>query len=112
LPRSFESLDSWLAEFTGLAQPGAPVIIVGNKLDLYVNGDGNCVRPKEGEKWARQRGLKYFSTCAYDGTGLTELVDYLTSAIPPRQFSYYPSSIQLDGDRPQQSTKKTLECCT
>jgi small GTP-binding protein len=110
--RSFDSLDSWLTEFTGLAQPGATVVIVGNKLDLYVKGDESCVRPEEGKRWAKQRGLMYFSTSAYLGTGLKELVNYLMTAIPQRQITYSSNSIHLDGDVSRPPAEKKSSCCS
>jgi small GTP-binding protein len=109
---SFESLESWLTEFTGLAQPGAAVVIVGNKIDLYVKGDPAHVRPEDGERWAKHHNLKYFSTSAQDGTGCNELVDHLIMAVPQRGVSYLPSTVDLAARRTRRTQETKLGCCS
>ena len=52
---SFESLNSWKEEFTGLAKPGAPIILIGNKYDIYKESPEK-VKIDEAEKWCKENG--------------------------------------------------------
>lgn len=107
--QSFESLDSWLKEFTDLAQPGAIVAVVGNKLDLYADADER-VRPDDGEKWANVRGLKFFTTSAQDGTGIEELREYMLNTVPQKNVIDLPAPI-VDLAKPRPPPAKTGGCC-
>jgi small GTP-binding protein len=102
---SFDSLDSWFEEFTGLAQPGAIVAIVGNKVDLIREREP-AVRPDEAEKFAKARGLRYFSTSAQDGTGVAELAKYMLAVVPQRHVAWMPT-VELAGAK----TAQQRGCC-
>jgi small GTP-binding protein len=108
---SFESLESWLAEFTTLAQPGAAVVVVGNKIDLYANGDPAHVSPEDGDRWAKDRNLRYFSTSARDGAGCNELVDHLMIAVPQRGVSDLLVNVNLATRRMRRANETRPRCC-
>ncbi|KAH0794962.1 small GTP-binding protein [Histomonas meleagridis] len=96
---SFNSLSSWVDEFSGLAQPGATIVVVGNKFDLYEDPSSaeDRVKIDEAEKWCKAKGLKFITTSALSGKGIQELLDYVMSTIPSKAISYVPSSVQLSG---------------
>ena len=104
---SFDSLDSWLEEFMSLAQPGAIVAIVGNKLDLYPTTQDK-VKIEEGEKWAKVRGLKYFSTSAQDGTGVDDLRQYILNTVPQKNITFLPS---VDISQRSAKANEKRRCC-
>lgn len=99
--KSFESLEGWVNEFLGLAQPSAILVIVGNKLDKLNNPDEpideeNIVKPEEAEKWAALHHYQYFSTSARDGTNVQNLIDYLLNSTLQRAVTNLPSSLNID----------------
>ncbi|KAH0795012.1 small GTP-binding protein [Histomonas meleagridis] len=104
---SFNSLSSWIDEFSGLAQPGAIIVVVGNKLDLYETSQER-VNLDEAEKWCKVKGLKFIATSACSGTGIQELLDYIMSVISQKEISYFPSAVALN-NAPQKSNNGG--CC-
>ena len=104
---SFESLNSWVEEFTSLAQPGATVVLVGNKSDLSQKFQ---VKPDEGEKWAKAHGIKFFQTSASEGTNIQELRDYLFQVMPQRASPFMPSTVNLTTTS-QATPEEKGKCC-
>lgn len=99
--KSFESLDGWVNEFLGLAQPTAILTIVGNKLDKLTDpvdpiDEDSIVKPEEAEKWAALHRYQYFSTSARDGTNVQDLADYLLNSTLQRAVTNFPSSLNID----------------
>jgi small GTP-binding protein len=89
---SFESLDSWIAEFAGLAQPHSVILIVGNKADLLADHPDAQAQRDVAEDWARRHGLPYVTASARDGTGIADLMGLLFDRIPAAQATYAPTS--------------------
>ncbi|OHT16696.1 small GTP-binding protein [Tritrichomonas foetus] len=108
--QSFESLDGWVDEFLGLAQPGAILVIVGNKLDKLTNEDPEEVKPEEAERWAREHHFEYFSTSAQDGTNVQELANYLLNTTPQRTIANFPSTIDISDENAKKKEEKK-GCC-
>jgi small GTP-binding protein len=106
---SFDALESWFNDFTDLAQPGAIVVIVGNKLDIYATAEDR-VKVEDAEKWAKRRQLKFFTTSAQTGVGITELTDYLLSTVPQRPVMFQPTSVDIGMKRPDE-TEQAKPCC-
>jgi small GTP-binding protein len=91
-PPSFKSLDSWIEEFTSLAQPRAVIVVIGNKADLLVIEDNPAhIQPAHAASWAHARNLAYITTSAQDGTGIKELVELLFERVPQAHVSDAPS---------------------
>ena len=109
--QSFESLDGWVEEFLGLAQPGAILVIIGNKLDLLDSNEQNNehVSPSEAEIWAKQHNFEYFSTSAQTGTNVNELREYLLTTTPQRAITHFPSSVDIEDTEQNKDNKKP--CC-
>jgi small GTP-binding protein len=89
-PPSFAALEPWIGEFTGLAQPGAVLVVVGNKADLLRDDGAAQVQPAHAASWARARNLPYITASARDGTGIRELVELLFERVPEAQVSCAP----------------------
>ena len=104
---SFESLNSWVEEFMSLAQPGAIIVLVGNKSDLTQKFQ---VKPDEAEKWAKSHGFKFFLTSASQGTNIVELRDYLFQTMPQRVSPFMPSTVNLT-TASQGKTEDEGKCC-
>ena len=104
---SFNSLSSWIDEFSGLAQPGATIVVVGNKYDLYEEAEDK-VRIEEAERWCKLKGLKFIITSAFSGTGIQELLNYIMSEISQKEISFFSSAVSLDA--PSQKSD-TGGCC-
>lgn len=102
---SFDSLSSWVDEFMSLAQPGALLIVIGNKCDLVKEFQ---VKPEEGEKWAKTHSFKFFTTSAQDGTNINELANYLLQTIPGRSLSFLPASVNVNQTKKVEDKKG---CC-
>jgi small GTP-binding protein len=105
---SFEALDSWLSEFCDLAQPGALVALVGNKLDL-VEGAEERVKEDDARRWAKNHQLHLFLTSAMDGRGIPELTQYILTKLPQGQLMFQPSSVDL-GEKGKEA-KTSDGCC-
>lgn len=66
VPKTFETMDSWLDEFLIQASPpdpeNFPFVVIGNKIDL----DSRAVSQKRATDWCQQRnsGIPYFETSA------------------------------------------------
>ena len=113
--KSFDSLESWVNEFVGLAQPNAMLVSVGNKVDWLPQlqespESDNIVNPSEAELWAQQRNYKYFSTSALDGTNIKELANYLLEKMPQGQILNQSSSIDIAHQRTDKDEKGG--CCS
>jgi small GTP-binding protein len=105
---SFDRVDTWYADFSDLAEPGAVIVLVGNKLDLWTGAEEQ-VNTEEGEKWAHNHQLRYFSTSAEDGTGIPELVKYILTTVPQRLIMFEPSSVDIGHGKISES--KSNDCC-
>jgi small GTP-binding protein len=64
---TFDSLLQWLESIDQCANPGTPVILAGNKIDLTP-----AVEYQEAENFAADRGLTLFLTSAANGEGIEE----------------------------------------
>ena len=100
---SFDSLNSWVEEFTNLAQAGALIILVGNKCDLI---DEFEIKPEDGEKWAKTHNMRYFSTSAKESTNIIELREYILQTLSQRSISFFNSTVSLEN-----SKKNKSGCC-
>lgn len=104
---SFASLDSWRDEFTGLAQPGAPIIVVGNKCDI--SGDcADAVSLEDAERWCRAGGHRFIVASALNGTGVPELVAEIFTSTQQRAVQYLPT---VDVSRRQGDAGGSGGCC-
>ena len=75
---SFDNLEHWLKEVK-LYSPnngeGVVKLLVGNKIDLSDNGDGEYERQvdrHEAEEWARNQGMLFLEASAKTRTGVQE----------------------------------------
>jgi small GTP-binding protein len=88
---SFNSLESWIVEFSGLAQQRAIILLVGNKADILTPDDPHHIPISEAESWAEVHHLPYITTSARTGDGIKDLVDFLFAKIPEAQAVYVPT---------------------
>ncbi|OHT07295.1 putative Ras-related protein Rab-4A [Tritrichomonas foetus] len=77
--RTFEELESWLNEFITEAPPNPSIVLVGNKCDL---SDVIEVEQDEIQVFAKDHELRYFSTSAFSGEGVDDMLQALLSMIP------------------------------
>lgn len=100
---SFDGLMSWVEEFTSLALPGAPIFLVGNKLDC----PNQVVKKDEALRWAENRGMHFFATSAYTGEGVEDLIKEIRST-----FSTMSSVVltTIDSQRLEPKEKDDDKC--
>lgn len=67
--KSFENANMWLNDIRSLCDPGAVIMLVGNKADLV---EKRVVAMKEAEEFAQRQDLTYLETSAMDGTNVRE----------------------------------------
>ena len=77
--RTFDDLESWLDEFITEAPPNPSIVLVGNKCDL---SDVIEVENDEIQVFAKEHHLRYFTTSAFNGDGVNEMLNALLSMIP------------------------------
>ena len=87
---SFLSINYWVDQFTEFAQPGAGLVIVGNKSDLK---NQIQVDPSEGEEWAKAHDYKFFTTSARTGENVNDLAEYVSKMLLNRSFSMSLKSV-------------------
>lgn len=107
-PTSLVKARHWVAELQRQASPGIVIALVGNKLDLTIQGtdsdmaaggdselsspegteegDARKVTTKEARDYAEEEGLLFFETSAKDGTGVQEVFSAIANAIPETQL--------------------------
>ncbi|MFX0091647.1 MAG: Rab family GTPase [Candidatus Hodarchaeota archaeon] len=66
---SFEVLDQWVEEFRSVTDDSVPMVLIGNKIDLY---DIREVKYEEGLKKAEVIGATFFETSAKRETEIIE----------------------------------------
>lgn len=102
--KSFEALPSWHEEFVSLAQPGALLVLIGNKSDL---ADEIQVPFAEAEEWAKVHDIKFFYTSAKDNTNINELSEYVLNSMP-KNVTFTAISLDQKNKKPQ---KNSEGCC-
>ena len=75
---SYEKLDYWNEQIKLNAPENTKYILVGNKTDPK---DKREVTTEEGEKFAKDNGVKFFETSAKDGTNVNEAFELLATEI-------------------------------
>ena len=100
---SFEKLGFWLSEIKKNAAEQARIILVGNKLDKYLNRQ---VSKADGEKFAKENHLSFFQTSATDNINVKELFEtYLLDTVEIVRKISHPIGITLS------KTNTERNCC-
>ena len=107
-PTSLTKAKHWVAELQRQASPGIVIALVGNKLDLTsddngnrtagdddgasdgereqeeeeADGDARKVSTKEAKDYAEEEGLLFFETSAKTGVNVSEVFTAIANAIP------------------------------
>jgi small GTP-binding protein len=105
---SFESLESWIIEFSGLAQQRAVIVLVGTKSDLIDKSDSTHIPLTEAQAWADAHHVHYITASACTGDGIKELVDFLFEKVPAARIAYMPTPTLNIGATP---TRPKDGCC-
>ena len=95
---SFDFLPQWLKEVDVYSPNGGKdvvKILVGNKIDL----EDRVVSRKEGEAWARSKGMMYLECSAATSAGITQVFDELCAKV-------LQNDRLLVGTRPRSSGQK------
>lgn len=111
-PTSLVKAKHWVAELQRQASPGIVIALVGNKLDLTneaegevdakitapegdgeedaeaaeESGDARKISTKEGRGYAEEEGLLFFETSAKTGVNVQEVFTAIANAIPETQM--------------------------
>lgn len=106
--QSFDSLQTWISEFTTYAKPGALLIIVGNKSDL----DHYQVTVDEARRFAEEQDLHYFTTSAVTGKNIQEMAEFMADSLLDPQNAIISESSGHSIDIAKNSQKETgNNCC-
>lgn len=70
---SFVHLEKWFNELYKHCGT-IPIILVGNKIDLIKE---RVIHPEEGERYARQKGIKYYEASAKTGENVIDIIEEL-----------------------------------
>eukprot|EP00919_Chromeraceae_sp_WS-2016_P019934 GHVR01047362.1.p1 GENE.GHVR01047362.1~~GHVR01047362.1.p1 ORF type:complete len:208 (-),score=44.28 GHVR01047362.1:77-700(-) len=102
---TFDSLQNWLDELRGSAEPDVTIIVVGNKQDRC-SADPNIreVTEREGKFWAERRGLLWVEASAVTSLNVKHIFETLLQEIYNKQ-SQVQRDVNADGD----STKVNVE---
>ncbi|KAL9644076.1 hypothetical protein ABK040_005542 [Willaertia magna] len=71
--KTFEALDSWMAESSKYGAKSIVVVVCGNKIDEK----NRAVSEKDGRDWATKNGLIFFETSASSGENVQLVFDTL-----------------------------------
>jgi small GTP-binding protein len=66
---SFDHLEDWVTMFTEVAEPGALITVVANKIDE----EDHAVVAAEGRQWAESQNMDWAQVSAKTGQGVKEL---------------------------------------
>jgi small GTP-binding protein len=67
--QSFEDIEEWISAFSEVAEPGALIVLIGNKSDILPH----AVLADEAKQWASAQGMEWFQTSAKTGEGIREM---------------------------------------
>jgi small GTP-binding protein len=95
---SFNSLESWLNDIKENSNE-VPVIIFGNKCDLFENYE---VENEEAKKFAKEHNLQYFETSAKQNVNVQEGFN----SIAEIAYEKYSGNNSLDLNKPKQKPDK------
>ena len=95
---SFNSLESWLNDIKENSNE-VPVVIFGNKCDLFENYE---VENEEAKKFAKEHNLQYFETSAKQNVNVQEGFN----SIAEIAYEKYSGNNSLDLNKPKQKPDK------
>ena len=95
---SFNSLESWLNDIKENSNE-VPVVIFGNKCDLFENYE---VENEEAKKFAKEHNLQYFETSAKQNVNVQEGFN----SIAEIAYEKYSGKNSLDLNKPKQKPDK------
>ena len=95
---TFKSLDAWLNDIKENSNE-VPVVIFGNKCDLFENYE---VENEEAKKFAKEHNLQYFETSAKQNVNVQEGFN----AIAKLAYEKYSGNNSLDLNKPKQKSEK------
>ena len=95
---SFNSLESWLNDIKDNSNE-VPVVIFGNKCDLFENYE---VENEEAKKFAKEHNLQYFETSAKQNVNVQEGFN----SIAEIAYEKYSGNNSLDLNKPKQKPDK------
>jgi small GTP-binding protein len=95
---SFNSLESWLNDIKENSNE-VPVVIFGNKCDLFENYE---VENEEAKKFAKEHNLQYFETSAKQNVNVQEGFN----SIAEIAYEKYSGNNSLDLNKPKQKSDK------
>ena len=95
---SFNSLESWLNDIKENSNE-IPVVIFGNKCDLFENYE---VENEEAKKFAKEHNLQYFETSAKQNVNVQEGFN----SIAEIAYEKYSGNNSLDLNKPKQKPDK------
>ena len=79
-PKSFCSLNDWIAQLNACTQARVPIVIVANKCDLLKDSAENKVDMDQALEWAHTNGFPIFRTSAKTGFGINDLVTFVAKS--------------------------------
>jgi len=77
---SLQNLSKWLEEITRSAPQDVRVVLVGNKCDLE---NERQVETKEGQEFAKARGLSFYEASAKNATNVREIFHTVAKLVHP-----------------------------
>ncbi|CDW82186.1 ras family gtpase [Stylonychia lemnae] len=130
---SFKKMNQWVTELKNYLPAEIPIMIAGNKSDLYNN---IAIQQEEAKKYAKSQNSQFVATSAKTGTGVQELFTTLASRIIQNQLSGHSnvevpnkiggrgalkvdgldpfnpnSNLKLEDKRRKSSGKEKKKCC-
>lgn len=77
-PKSFRSLNDWIAQLHACTPSHVPAVIVANKCDLP--SEHQRVDIDQAAEWASSNGFPMFKTSARTGTGIKDLLAFVAKS--------------------------------
>ena len=106
--QTFENIGQWMDSIEEESGDKLPIILVGNKIDLK---EERVISREEGEKKAKQYGLKFYETSAKEGNDVDncfiELAELIAEKIIQKKSNIKDKNQKLNA-KPK---KKKKDCC-